>query len=400
VTFLSALGRGIRSFWLMLGITLALVVVAEGGLRLVYRAREKGPDPTAYKKFADCFKNSPWIDDYFREDHEAAVLEWHPYVYWRLRPYHGRYVNVDERGIRRTWQSPDSAAAGAVDVFMLGGSTTWGNGSRDDHTIPSELSRLLHERGVKARVTNFGESGYVSMQELVMLELELRKGHIPDLVIFYDGVNDTYSAWQQGNAGIPQNEHSREVEFNMSNPRRRGERTGLLVKEYAQNLALRRFADSIVKHIGPKHRGVAPALPPRDDDALAQGVAKIYSGHMELVRTLANTYGFKYLFFWQPNIFEKTNLTKTERVQAGGMQAEGEFFRKAYDVVRASHFETNGHFYDISATFRDESAPVYFDFCHMGEEGNRTVASHMLNEVMKTVSTLPPARQDHVPGSR
>jgi lysophospholipase L1-like esterase len=373
----------------MLGITLALVVVAELVLGAIYHGRDARTRVVDYKTHSDAFANSPWVNDYFAEDHRAAILDWHSYVYWRLRPFHGRYVNVDENGIRRTWQSPDSAAAGAVNIFMLGGSTTWGNGSRDDHTVPSELSRLLHERGIKAHVTNFGESGYVSMQELITLELQLRKGNVPDLVIFYDGVNDTYSAWQQGQAGIPQNEHSRVVEFNMSNPKRRAERTELLLKEYAQKLALRRFADSIVKRLVPKRRGAATAIPRRNDDALAQDVLSTYAGHMEIVRALANTYGFKYVFFWQPNLFEKRDLTKTEQEQADFMKTEGVFFRKAYDVVRASDLgaKSGGRFHDISTIFAGETTPVFFDFCHMGEEGNHAVASHMIDPVLTTLNS-------------
>jgi len=140
----------------MLGITLALVIVAELVLGAIYHGRDRKTAVVDYKTHSDAFANSPWVNDYFHEDHQAAILDWHSYVYWRLRPFHGRYVNVDEYGIRRTWQSPDSAAAGSLNIFMLGGSTTWGNGARDDHTVPSELSRLLHQHGIKAHVTNFG----------------------------------------------------------------------------------------------------------------------------------------------------------------------------------------------------------------------------------------------------
>jgi lysophospholipase L1-like esterase len=309
-------------------------------------------------------------------------------VYWRLRPYHGTYVNVDNDGIRRTWQSPDSAAAGAAKIFVLGGSTTWGNGSRDLHTIPSELSRLLHERGVQCRVTNFGESGYVSMQELITLELELRKGNIPDLAVFYDGVNDTYSAWQQRRAGIPQNEATRVLEFNMTNPRRRAQRTGILLKEYASNLALRRFADSIVRRL-PGRKPAPPAAQDVPDDVLAQNVVATYRGHMEIVRALAERYDFNYVCFWQPNLFEKKSLSPSEQVQADIMKTEGVFFRKAYDAVRAARIDetSDGHFHDISTIFADETQPVYFDFCHMAEEGNHAIASRMIDPVLEALKT-------------
>ena len=56
---------------------------------------------------------------------------------------------------------------------------------------------------------------------MMELFLQLREGNIPDLVVFYDGVNDVFSAYQQGKAGIPQNENNREKEFNSIRSKKR-----------------------------------------------------------------------------------------------------------------------------------------------------------------------------------
>jgi len=379
----------------MLGITLLLTVVAEGTLRLLFHYRDSRHPIVDYRLTSDCFAQSPWIRDYFREDHEAAVLKWHSYVYWRLKPYHGQYVNVDANGIRRTLPPAEGTPAdSAADIFMFGGSTMWGNGARDDHTIASALAKMLREKGVTCNVTNFGESGYVSMQELVMLELQLRRGNVPDLVVFYDGFNDAYSAWQQGVAGNPQNEQSRALEFNMSNPKRRAERTTKLLREYAASLALRRFAVTIVAKVGPKRAERTPAVPAASlaaNDSLAQSVVDTYLGHIELVRALADRYGFQCLFFWQPNLFEKRHLTPSEQSQANYMKSEGEFLRRTYEVVRLSGLEekSGNRFHNMSTMFSDVQAPVYFDLCHMGETGYEAVAAGMVDDVMKALPAAP-----------
>ncbi len=67
---------------------------------------------------------------------------------------------------------------------MFGGSTLWGTGVKDEHTIPSFLQSFL---GKDYDVYNYGETGYVSMQELNYLLHMLAKGNIPEAVIFYDG---------------------------------------------------------------------------------------------------------------------------------------------------------------------------------------------------------------------
>ena len=73
MTFLRALGRGIRSFWLMLGITLALVIVAELVLGAIYHGRDARTKVVDYKTHSDAFAHSPWVNDYFKEDHRAAI---------------------------------------------------------------------------------------------------------------------------------------------------------------------------------------------------------------------------------------------------------------------------------------------------------------------------------------
>jgi homoserine trans-succinylase len=48
---------------------------------------------------------------------------------------------------------------------------------------------------------------------MILLIRELQRGCRPQIVIFYDGYNDTFSAFQSRIAGIPLNEHNRVAEF-------------------------------------------------------------------------------------------------------------------------------------------------------------------------------------------
>ena len=116
-------------------------------------------------------------------------MQWHPYVLWRRRPFTGRYINVDAAGRRRT-SNREAPGDRPIDIFGFGGSTLWGNGARDENTIPSCVSRLLDESGRRVRVTNYGELGFVSTQNLISLMLERQAGRVPGVVFCYDGVND------------------------------------------------------------------------------------------------------------------------------------------------------------------------------------------------------------------
>src|SRR5262249_55880433 len=151
---------------------------------------------------------------------EMLSDRWEPYVYFRERPLAGQTINISAEGLRATWTAPAvTGPAGAqtrpFKLLLLGGSSLWGFGARDDHTIPSLLARALHDRGEAVEIRNLAEIGYVSTQELIALVRELQAGYRPDLVLFYDGVNDTTSALLEGEAGVSTNEVNRRREFNL-----------------------------------------------------------------------------------------------------------------------------------------------------------------------------------------
>lgn len=122
-----------------------------------------------------------------------------PYIYenftlFKERPYKGRYVNVDENGFRLTKnQGPWPPETKNLNIFLFGGSTTFGYGLPDNQTIASYLQEFLANRlKQEVRVYNFGRGSYYSQQERILFEKLLLSGFIPDLAIFIDGFNDIY----------------------------------------------------------------------------------------------------------------------------------------------------------------------------------------------------------------
>ena len=128
------------------------------------------------------YQNQEWASAYYDEIAKMEV-DFDPLVGWRPKKIQGQYVNVDADGIRKTWNSSlDSQNGKVVKIFMFGGSALWGAGARDEFTIPSLLSKLLNSDSEKIRyeVTNYGQSGYVSLQEIQavrrLLTAPIRKG--------------------------------------------------------------------------------------------------------------------------------------------------------------------------------------------------------------------------------
>ncbi len=125
----------------------------------------------------------------------SLQLEHEPYTGFRERPGGGRWVNVDGNGFRLSeHQGPWPLSAEYFNVFVFGGSTTFSYGLPDHQTVPSHLQRVLARARLprEPKVYNFGRGFYFSSQERVLYERLLTAGHVPDMAVFIDGMNEFY----------------------------------------------------------------------------------------------------------------------------------------------------------------------------------------------------------------
>lgn len=120
------------------------------------------------------------------------------FVQLKERPFSGKYVNVSEAGYRFSPpQGPWPLDSGNYNVFVFGGSTTFGYGVADDQTVPTNLQGALSAAGYAGKrvcVYNFGRAFYYSTPERILLEQLLLGGARPDMAVFIDGINDFYYA--------------------------------------------------------------------------------------------------------------------------------------------------------------------------------------------------------------
>jgi len=309
---------------------------------------QRTPKPD-WRTEADGHDDAGWAEAYYRELRAANRAHWQPYVYWRRAPYRGRFITVEDDGRRSTFE-PETLQSDAPRIWVFGGSTVWGTGAADDETIPSQLARQLHEAGQPARVVNFGETGYVNTQGLLRLWLELRRGNVPDVAVFYDGANDIASATQRGEAGVPMNES-------------------------------RRIADFLLGEGAP-----APKPPEAPLPELANSAVDVYRANLRLLTVMASEYGFELCCFWQPVSFVHKPLTEFEQ-RASARVLDKPAFRQLADVVRLSYgavasSEMPECFADLSTVFEHTTAPRYVDWCHMVAAGNADIAAAMLPHIV------------------
>ena len=204
------------------------------------------------------------------------------------------------------------------------------------------------------------------------------KNNIPDIVIFYDGVNEVISAHQNNEAGTPTNGYNRKREFKIAQSYKKRIKLMILssnLYRFITTVQRKIFTNSAYKQLGE-----------RSDD-LSQDIAKTYLGYVKISKSLEDNYNFKVFNFLQPVIYSKENLTEAEQGYFRDQQYYENLYDLSYEAVRKdSLMIKDSTFIDISDVFDTEEKTIYVDFCHTGELGNQLVAARIF-EYLKPVLT-------------
>ncbi len=382
----------LQTAWSIIGITLIVLGLTEAGLRVAFALKDRfsiPPQPDR-RVLAEGYGGESWPVRHYREI-ESLSVRWEPYIYFRPEAFQGETISIGPDGLRATWQHPSSTSAGGqdrkpVDLLLLGGSSLWGFGARDDQTIPSVLARELFEQAQNVRIRNLAEIGYVSTQEVVALMRELQSGYRPDIVVFYDGVNDTTSALLEGEAGLTTNEINRRREFNLlQSPSRLA---GALLGKIVQDSGSYRFARAFSRRFARRDDRIGQPASDRTRAQLAVEVVRRYEANVQLVERLGREYAFHTLFYWQPVVFAKAKLAPIEREEAARYAWAEPMFRDVLRLVReSSKLGGNPSFHDLSGMFDASDGLVFIDYCHTTESANPRIAKSIAADVIRLLQS-------------
>ena len=385
----------LRDLSIIAAIGVSFVVLVELGAWVLSPGRYENPPAVTADAWissdALATQDTIWLKEFVDEFCRSYHAHWTSYVYFRRDPFSGKHISIDSNGIRSTvqWGLRTIESGHPTRIFLLGGSTMWGTGSRDSGTIPSALARLIgSDTGVgPAYVVNMGESGYVSTQSILSLELELRRGNIPDIVMLYDGVNDVFSAYQNSEPGLPQNEMYRATEFNLLKEGGRMRMLGL------NDLFNRTVTASVLESVRSAASNIPPPAPPHAEHA--EGILRLYRGNLEIMEALSKQYGFRYEAYWQPVVFSKKHLSRYEQLQSDKQQHVRPLFWDVYrHVEQDSVLLHNARFHNLSGIFDVTGMPLYLDFCHITEAGNAIIAQKMYADIRGSLLLQKSFRKD------
>ena len=269
-----------------------------------------------------------------------------PFVQFQARPVQRQHVNISKAGFRANgsplaWP-PDT---NHLNIFIFGGSTTFGYGLPDDETLVHFLERALNRnpRSTLISCYNFGCGYYFSTQERLHLELLLQQNHVPDVAVFIDGLNEFSHA-----DGAPQLTESL---HNFVTPDSPYVSPHLVTNKASLELAINRVLDS-------------------------------YAGSLRIINALAQAFDFEALFIGQPVPFFEFGPT-AEAYPFGDPPMHFLACAHGYPEFRrrADNGEFGNRFVWMGDTFVAANQPVYCEAVHYSAAGSRMLGERIANKI-------------------
>lgn len=266
----------------------------------------------------------------------ATRFVYEPHVQFKPRAGELRHVAIAPGGYREGAEKhPWPPAEEDFVVFVFGGSTTFGYGLPNGQTLVAELEAVLRTRAGAASVRcyNFGRGFYDSTQERILFAQLLQAGHVPDVAVFVDGLNDFF--------------------FPEPDP--------ILTPELARFMAP-----------DLPERVAAGPLPP------AAIVSRLVANH-RMVTALGKTFGVATLIVAQPVPFYAFDAT-AETYPFGTDAKEFAAIATGYALWRG-RWQESGPVLWLAEMFDRADSPVYLDQVHYTRAACRRIAERIATSV-------------------
>jgi hypothetical protein len=345
----------------------AIVVAIADAVRPSYTWRY---NPLALKRSTAAQAREIFAD--FGELNGTIGLTYRPWVGLSEREVHYARVNVDAAEPLPVRRTPAVAASNdGAEVWLFGGSTTFGIGVPDDQTIAAHLQRALAAAypGRSIRVLNCGHLRYYSSQELALFAWMLRRGRAPRLAVFIDGLNDSWHLQD-----VPDYSDDIARAFHSY-----GEQPAVTV---SQRVGVVRLVRKLLGR-GPRSEFASiEKMPAAEAARLAPQIGERYLTNVRLARALASAAGAQTLFVWQPTPFdfmEQPDGPLVHRTRSAWPSNALTEPLNAWIARRASG-EQLAFLADAFASRR--FLDTYVDSCHYGDEASEVLARRIAEKIV------------------
>lgn len=332
---------------------------------------------------ADCYSSFDTAQQIFADFSEIKTQFW-PFGIWKNTKLQTETTNISSEGIRKSYITKIPIT---ITIWAFGGSTMFGTGSSDLDTIPSELVKISESHGLGINIKNFGTSGYVHSQSRSRLFHELsilRKNKKPEIVVFLDGSNDIYAAFQNKYAGGIQNEREIIDLWNAG------------ASFFSSILVPARLSSvwRLARGINNRFRAAKYRSDEKETELkrLSQEICDQYLSESLITQKTVESLGITCFCFWQPSIFSAKNLTNYEQQQKIAKRELYNLTRLTNKLIQNSN-QKNVHY--LGDIFQNHNEPIWIDMYHCGPSGNTIIAQAIFSELNllhnKTYRAAPPA---------
>lgn len=320
------------------------------------------------------------------EAETAFVRKPKPYVMFGGTPnatyeYHYKGERLNSMGYRGKAPALQKAP-GEFRIFLLGGSTVLFGGP----TLAMLLEEKFKADGfAHVNVYNFGVISSVSGMELTRILFEISDMQ-PDLIVMYGGGNDiTLPPYYDPRPGYP---------FNFmvydGNPL-----TSSDVRSYPA-LTMLAYGSNLLRHFFPSYfmDKLVPLRQFRKEakwgtKEWGESLVSCYVSNLIKADKISQTFGARFVSFYQPLVYFKKNLTPAEKEWTDTESANYLYMR---DLTRASvasynkQSRQNLEFIDLSDIFAETREQVFRDRIHLLQKHFDTVANALYRNTSKYVS--------------
>ena len=310
------------------------------------------------------YSDIDWAQQHF-EDLSKLPIAYRDFIVWETKPYESQTITVGQDGLRNSTKTTDVSMK---EVWMFGGSTTFGVGSDDQNTIPSWLAR-----NTDSQVTNFGVIGYHARQSLNRLissyaDLDIST-NINRTVIFYDGVNDVLHKCRNDNGGSStawEQQIRSAVDTDSLSPRVVLEPAAALIGRIRNALDDRYMNSGYVCD--------------QDLDRPAR-IAQSIVNDWRSADAVARRNGDRFIAILQPVAYlSNTKLEHLDAINDEWYELSQQY-QNVYPAIQRYAREADIEFYDFTDIF-DRDEYIYIDFCHTSPNGNRYLAEEIAKILM------------------
>ncbi len=311
------------------------------------------------------------------EDYKVVISEqwlgqkYSPFVEYVEKPREGKFVNVTSQGIRCHYSSKENCIArgGTGEIWIFGGSTTFGYGVKDNETIAANLSKFYPD----FRVINFGSGGYYSAIELIEFENLLAEFPPPRAAVFIDGLNDFYYF------GIPNKSMYSDAYTLVLDKANNGETWRDGIRKYLEKLAIYRLFSEKLGRNTQVQASIA------SDQQLRAAIARLGLNH-SITETIGDKLGVAIVNVIQPvplyGIGHKTSKVPQELLNYGDHVNSGAAYKMMFGSSRTP-------LYNRSRTLNLANLGIeegmYVDTVHYSAQFNKKIAFEISKRLSREI---------------